>query len=125
MSDLAEALRRAADWLDNPARHALQGLDEWRAERGDPAAQTVYQTSPPCTVCYLRRPNSPEGGHEIVCGGRRLWVLPDGQTTGRKRSRLITAALGACEHTRVDPVDLVYGTLTRAQAGVLYDWGTG
>lgn len=122
---LADILQECVDHLREPAPPTVDDMAGWRPEKGDSNAQSVYQTAPPCTVTYLRSQASSEGGHQIECGGRRLWVLPDGHTSGQRRSRLISQALGACEGTKVDPVDLLYGALGRAQAGVLWDWGTG
>jgi len=46
-----------------------------------------------------------EGGHEVDVNGQTLLVLPDGRTTARRRSHVITQALDAeCE----DPQHLLY-----------------
>ena len=57
------------------------------------------------TVRYLRSPASPEGGHLVrFPDGRAVRVLPDGQSTGQGRIRMISRALTELESGQVDPV---------------------
>lgn len=123
--ELSWAMRKAVEaWLRSPAVQAVGDLNAWKA---DPGIGSLFATVPPSSVVYLRSAHSSEGGHEISVGGRRLWVLPDGRTSGQRRSRLITQALAACEQAAgsgVDPLAHVYGLLALAQAGVLLYRGT-
>lgn len=123
---LSWALRKAvAAWLRSPSVLAVGDPDAWRPDGSAPP--TRWRCRPEAEVAYLRAAHSSEGGHEIASGGRRLWVLPDGRTSGQRRSRLISQALGAAEKARtcgVDPLHLVYGTLAVQQTGVLLWRGT-
>jgi hypothetical protein len=92
------------------------GLDDWRPDAGS------TQRFNGASLSYLRSPHSAEGGHEIRVGPRALWVLPDGRTSGQRRSRLITQALVTAQSTaepEVDPICLVAGVMWVADAGVL------
>jgi hypothetical protein len=112
-----EAVRMAVRaFLRSTQVQVTAGLDDWKADAGS------TQRFNGASLSYLRSPHSAEGGHEIRVGGRALWVLPDGRTSGQRRSRLITQALAVAQHTadpQVDPIVLVAGSLWVAEAGVL------
>lgn len=56
-------------------------------------------------VTYLRSSESAEGGHLVrFPDGRAVRVLPDGESTGQGRIRMISQALGELEGGYVDPV---------------------
>lgn len=92
----------------------------WKAS-GEP--KTVGEA----TVQYLRSTHFQEGAWDVVIGPRTVRVLPDGQTSGTKRSRAILSDLAATyaaqeawdlsadavEHGRgfVDPVAYLVGRL--------------
>jgi hypothetical protein len=116
--------RRPADTVRMAVRAFLRsttvqmtaGLEDWKA---DTLSEQRFNGT---TVSYLRSPHSAEGGHEIRVGRRALWVLPDGRTSGQRRSRLITQAVVACQNTaepEIDPICLVAGVLWVANAGTL------
>lgn len=75
----------------------------------------------PVEVVYLRSPGSTEGGHQVTLGDRMIRVLPDGQTTGQKRSHIIT---GALTELQKDPDPLIYliGALTAAGITTVQRW---
>jgi hypothetical protein len=106
-------------WLRQPGVIVAE-LDGWRVE---PTSEASVRTVPETTVAYLRSPHSAEGGHQISQGGRTIWVLPDGRTSGQRRSRLITGAVGACEGLSLDVLAYVWGVLARQATGVLVDRG--
>jgi len=55
------------------------------------------------SVRYLRSFGSPQGGHLVrLRDGRTLRVLPDGDTSGLKRSRTISEALTELEEGQFD-----------------------
>jgi len=57
------------------------------------------------SVRYLRSSGSPQGGHLVrLRDGRTVRVLPDGDTTGQKRSRTISEALTELESGQFDPL---------------------
>jgi len=71
----------------------------WRAY-GDPRPLPLG-----ASVRYLRSRESPEGGHLVrFPDGRAVCVLPDGQSTGQGRIRMISQALTELESGQVDPV---------------------
>lgn len=86
------------------------------------------------TVQTVRAGITNETGHDVAVGDRTLRVLPDGRTTSRKRSCIITDALAAIEVAettrkrlkngdsieRVDPVAYVAGSLLVAGATNLW-----
>lgn len=108
-------------WLRQPGVMVAE-LDGWRVE---PTSGLTVRSVPETKVVYLRSPHSAEGGHQIVQGGRMIWVLPDGRTSGQRRSRLISQAVGACEGLCLDALAYVWGVLARNGVGVLVDRGTG
>ncbi|HLF43226.1 MAG TPA: hypothetical protein VJA46_06840 [Acidimicrobiia bacterium] len=55
--------------------------------------------------------HSHEGGHRITVTGRNLLVLPDGRTTARNRSHVITAVLSAAQGHGADPIQTLVGAL--------------
>ena len=57
-----------------------------------------------------------EGGHRVAVADRELLVLPDGRTTARNRSHVITRVLHAVEGTEVNPVESLVGALIMAGA---------
>jgi hypothetical protein len=64
-----------------------------------------------------------EAGHEIAINGRRLRVLPDGGTSSRKRSCIISEALAASERVEgswLDPLAYLVGSLLVAGASNLW-----
>lgn len=80
-------------------------VDDW-TPHGTP---TVHGAS---TVTYLRSKSSPEGAHLVACVDGSVRVLPDGHTTGQRRSRMISEALTATqEHPQLAYMHLV-GVLT-------------
>jgi hypothetical protein len=112
------AVQRAVRlWLRQPGVLAAE-LDGWRVE---PTQESTWRTVPETRVSYLRNPHSAEGGHEIAQGGRAIRVLPDGRTSGQRRSRLITGAVAACEGLQLDVLAYVWGVCCRAGVGVLVE----
>lgn len=73
----------------------------------------------PFVVVYLRPDKGSEGGHEIrLPDGHRVRVLPDGRTSGQKRSRIITEALTRAvelHETGTPPLALIVGHLAVAK----------
>jgi len=56
-------------------------------------------------IRYLRSKETPEGGHLVVFpDGRAVRVLPDGESTGQGRLRMIQTALVELESGHLDPV---------------------
>lgn len=105
-------------WFRSPSRHLVGNLDDWHPEPLNSDTKSTWMTSPVTVVSYLRNPHFAEGGHQIACGTRSLWVLPDGRTTGLRRSRVITEALGPCENSAgVDSLDLVRGAFENRGVG--------
>ena len=55
--------------------------------------------------------HSHEGGHRIAVAGRNLLVLPDGRTTARNRSHVITRVLHGFTGSALDPTEALIGAL--------------
>ena len=55
--------------------------------------------------------HSHEGGHRIAVAGRSVLVLPDGRTTARNRSHVITRVLHAFAGSGLDPTEALIGAL--------------
>ena len=113
---VSSALRLAVcSWLSSPEAE-VGDVADWKPE---PLSARPFATNPPSVLVYVRSAHFSEGGHQATAGGRTVWVLPDGRTSGQKRSRLILQALGACEDTGLDPLAYLWGLLALRKAGVL------
>lgn len=72
------------------------------------------------TVQTIRASTTNVAGHDVTVTGRTLRVLPEGLTTSRKRSCIISEALAAVDGLGVDPLAYVAGMLLLEGASNLW-----
>lgn len=108
---------RVADLL---GQESGTGDLQWKAH-GDTRQYLTAWPDGPLEVVYLRSPDSAEGGHQITWAGRMIRVLPDGQTTGQKRSHIITDALTDLQ-VNPDPLTYLIGAFIAAGVDTIQRW---